>query len=191
MSASRVSGLVLGLAVLASGVAPMAQTMGIPERFSANAVDVNSGQTGRVEISIRRWSTPAEREQLLGTLYKEGSDELLQKLESMRSVGRIYTPGSIGYELGYAEQRELPDGGRVIVAAAARRMSFYELLNRPRSADYPFTWVQIDMPKAGAGEGVLAVAARVYGDNPNRPIEVENYKLEPIRLQTVTAHEED
>src|SRR5262245_34627457 len=114
MSPSRVSGFVAGLALLAAGVAPMAQTMGTPERLSATALDVNNGQTGRVEISIRRWSTPAEREQLLGTLFKEGSDELLQKLESMRSVGRIYTPGSLGYELRYAEQRELPDGGRTI-----------------------------------------------------------------------------
>ena len=191
MPASRTSGIALGLALFAAGMAPMAQTMGVPERFSAIAFDVNSGQTGRVEISIKRWSTAAEREDLLSTLFKEGPDELLQKLEKMRTVGRIYTPESVGYELRYAEQRALPDGGRTIVAAAARRLTFYELLNRPRSADYPFTWIQINMPKEGNGEGVLAVAARVYGDSPNRPIEVENYKLEPLRLQSVTARTED
>lgn len=64
---------------------------------------------------------------MVEAVFTKGPDELLQKLEKMRSVGRIYTPESVGYDLRYAEQRALPDGGRTIVAAAARRLTFYEL----------------------------------------------------------------
>jgi hypothetical protein len=105
----------------------------------------------------------------------------------MRAVGRIYTPGSIGYELRFAEQQKLPEGGRRIILATDRPMSFWELINRPRSSQYPFTWVQLNLKADGTGDGELAVAARVFGDRPNRPIEVETFQISPVRLQSVTS----
>jgi hypothetical protein len=175
------------VAGLVSIAALEAQTMGEPEKFTAAAVDLNTGQTGRVEISVTRWSTPAERETLLSALFKEGQEELLGKLRDMRAVGRIYTPGSIGYELRFAEQQKLPEGGRRIILATDRPMSFWELINRPRSSQYPFTWVQLNLKADGTGDGELAVAARVFGDRPNRPIEVETFQISPVRLQSVTS----
>ena len=170
---------------------PSAQTMGDPEHFTANAVDMNTGWTGRIEISINRWSTGAERETLTTALFKEGSDELLDKLRDMRAVGRIYTSGSIGYELRFAEQVKLPEGGRRIVLATDRPMSFWELSNKTRSSDYPFTWVQLNLKPDGTGEGELAVRARVYGDRPNRPIEVETFDIHPVKLQAVKSQKEN
>jgi hypothetical protein len=176
--------------VISWGAMPEAQTMGRPEKFTAAAVDMNTGQTGRIEISVTRWSTPGEREALLSALFKEGQDELLSKLKDMRAVGRIYTPGSIGYELRFAEAQKLPEGGRRIVLATDRPMSFWELINRPRSSQYPFTWIQLNLKPDGTGDGELAVAARVFGDRPNRPIEVETFQIQPVRLQSVTASKE-
>ena len=95
----------------------------------------------------------------------------------MRSVGRIYTPGSIGYDLRYAEERKLPDGGREIILATDRPMSFWEIVNRPRSAEYPFTWVQFTMRPDGTGEGKLAVAARIIGEEADDLIEVEDFAI--------------
>jgi hypothetical protein len=40
----------------------------------------------------------------------------------MKPVGRIRTPGSIGYDLRFAQQRKLPDGDREIVVATDRPM---------------------------------------------------------------------
>ena len=179
------------VASLLSVTRPAAQTQGQAEHFTANAIDMNSGTTGRVEISVTRWSTPAEREALVTTLFKEGSDQLLEKLRDMRPVGRIYTSGSIGYELRYAEERKLPDGGRAIVLATDRPMGFYELVQQPRSAEYPFTWIQLNMKPDGTGEGRLAIAARVFGDRPNRPIEIENFDIQPIRLEAVRSRTEN
>lgn len=179
------------VAIFSLTAMPFAQTNGVSERFSAFAVNVNTGDTGRVEISVTRWSTPGERETLVSTLVKEGQDGLLDKLRDMRAVGRIHTPGSIGYELRYAEQAKLPEGGRKIVLATDRPMSFRELFNRPRSSEYPFTWVELNMKTDGTGDGQLAVRARAFADRADRPIEVETFDIQPIRLQRVTASQDN
>jgi hypothetical protein len=164
-----------------------AQTHGDPVHFSASYVDLNTGRTGPVEISVTRWSTSAERKTLTQTLFKKGQDGLLETLRDMRSVGRIYTPGSIGSDLRYAEQRALPEGGREIILATDRPMSFWEIVNSPRSSMYPFTWVQFTMRQDGTGEGKLAVAARIIGEEADDLIEVEDFAIQPVRLQNIRA----
>jgi len=144
--------------------------MGQAEEFSAAAFDVNSGQTGRVDISVTRWSTTAERDQLVKVLFEKGQDGLLRELQNVRPVGRIHSPGSIGYELRYAQQRRLPEGGREVVLATDRPMSFWEVTNQPRSSQYPFTWVRLTLGPDGKGEGELAVAAKIIGDKDDRQI---------------------
>ena len=183
--------VLLGVALFVLDPIPAAQTMGVPEDFTASAVDMNSGGTGRIEISVTRWSTPAERETLLAALFKQGSGELLEKLRDMRPVGRIYSSETIGYELRFAEQQPLPDGGRKVVLATDRPMSFREIFNQTRSADYPFTWIQLNMRPDGTGQGELAIRARVFGDRPNRPIEVETFEIQPIKLQQVTSRKKN
>lgn len=176
-------------ALLALGFSQIAatQTLGRAERFSASAIDINTGRTGRIDISVNRWSTAAERATLLNTLFKKEQDDVLDVLQHMKPVGRLTAPGSIGYDLRYAEQRPGPDGGRIVILATDRPMSFWEVVNRPRSADYPFTWIQLNMPADGKGEGSLAVAAKITGEEADSLIEVENYALQPVRLQNVTS----
>ena len=164
-----------------------AQTLGQPEHFTATYFDLNTSQTGPVEMDVRRWSTESERQELVQTLFKQGSTKLLDRLRDMHAVGRIYTPGSIGYELRYASQRRLPDGGREIILATDRPMSFWEVSNSPRSAQYPFTWVQFQMKPDGGGEGKLAVAARIMGEEADRLIEVEDFATYPVRLQNIRS----
>jgi hypothetical protein len=140
---------------------------------------------------VTRWSTPAERATLQETLFRKGQDALLDTLRDMRSVGRIHTPGNIGYDLHYAEQRKLPDGGREIILATDRPMSFWELTNRPRSSQYPFTWVQFKISPDGKGEGKIAVAARITGEEADDLIEVEDFAIQPVRLQNIRARKGD
>jgi hypothetical protein len=177
----------LAVSVLLYGRSVATQTQGSPEMFTAAAIDVNHGQTGRIEIRVNRWSMAAEQETLLAALFKKGSDGLLDVLRDMKATGRISTPGSIGYELRYAQQRPLPDGGREIVLATDRPMSFWEVHNKPRSSDYPFTWAQLKLRADGTGEGQLAVAAKIFGEKADRQIEVETYEIHPVRLTNVTS----
>jgi hypothetical protein len=167
--------------------AGIAQTRGEPERFNASYVDINTGRTGPVQISVTRWSTPAERATLQQTLFNKGQDALLEALRDMRPVGRISTPGNIGYDLRFAEQRTLPDAGREIILATDRPMSFWEIVNKPRSSQYPFTWLQFRMRPDGTGQGKVAVAARITGEEADALIEVEDFAIQPVRLENIRS----
>lgn len=167
--------------------AGIAQTRGEPEHFRASYIDLNTGRSGPVEISVTRWTTEAERTTLQQTLFKKGQDELLDAFRDGRSVGRIYTPGSIGYDLRFAEERALPDGGREIILATDRPMSFREITNRPISSEYPFTWVQFRMRPDGTGAGTVAFAARIIGEEADDLIEVEDFAITPVRLENIRS----
>jgi hypothetical protein len=173
--------------VFAWNSAGIAQTRGEPEKFSASYVDINTGRSGPLQISVTRWSTEAERRTLNQTLFKKGQDALLEALRDMRPVGRISTPGSIGWDLRYAEQRTLPDGARELILATDRPMSFWEITNRPRSSQYPFTWVQFRISRDGTGQGKVAVAARITGEEADDLIEVEDFALQPVRLENIKS----
>ena len=175
------------ISVFTSSSAGIAQTRGEPEQFNASYVDINTGRTGPLQISVTRWSTPAERATLQQTLFKKGQDALLEALRDMRSVGRISTPGNIGYDLRFAEQRTLPDGGREIILATDRPMSFWEIVNKPRSSQYPFTWLQFRMRPDGTGQGKVAVAARITGEEADALIEVEDFAIQPVRLENIRS----
>ena len=124
------------LTLLAVGA--YAQTNQQPERFTANAVSTSPQYgTGQqiVEITIDRWSPNAERERLVSALQTKGSDELLKQLQKNRPVGRIRTPDSLGYDLRYAQQTPLPEGGRMVVIATDRPIGFWEATHQPRSIE--------------------------------------------------------
>jgi hypothetical protein len=167
--------------------AGIAQTRGEPEQFRASFFDLNTGRAGPVQMSVTRWTTEAERTKFQQALFTKGQDELLDTLRDGRSVGRIYTPGNIGYDLRYAESKALPDGGREIILATDRPMSFWEITNRPRSSEYPFTWVQFRIRPDGTGDGTLFVAARIVGEEADDLIEVEDFAIQPVRLHNITS----
>ena len=149
------------LTLLAVGA--YAQTNQQPERFTANAVSTSPQYgTGQqiVEITIDRWSPNAERERLVSALQTKGSDELLKQLQKNRPVGRIRTPDSLGYDLRYAQQTPLSEGGRMVVIATDRPIGFWEATRRPRSIDYPFTVIQMKIDRDGHGNDVVRDAYR-------------------------------
>jgi hypothetical protein len=55
---------------------PMAQSSTEGERFLAEAVNTDSGRSTQVEIAVDRWSTEAERSELVTTLREKGADKL-------------------------------------------------------------------------------------------------------------------
>ena len=61
-----------------------------------------------------------------------------------------------------------------------RQMSFYEAAYRPRSADFPFTVLEMRVDENGRGQGKLVVASRLMA--LGETIEVENYNNTPVRL---------
>src|SRR5262249_22483733 len=122
-----------------------AQTMGWPERYRANAVNLDVGAQGLIDITVERWSTPAQRDKLMSVLLNEGPEKLLDALQDMPHVGYFNTPGNLRWDLRYAWKTALPDGGERVVLATDRPISFREAARQSRKLDCPVTVIQMQL----------------------------------------------
>ena len=177
------------IALTVAAVPVQSETPAGRETFTAFAIDVGGttrrSSTAMVKITVDRWSSEAERRQLVGAFTEGGTDTFLKELQKLKPLGRISTPGSLGYDLHYAHQVPLASGGRRVIIATDRPLSFFETVNRPRSADYPYTVIEMRIGADGKGQGKLNLATKVhaFGDI----IELENYDMMPVRLTNIRA----
>ena len=159
------------------------------ERLTAFAVDMSNaaGRTraGSIDIVIDRWSTDAERDQLRAALREGGPDSLLRALQKIKDpAGYIRSAGSIGYPVRFAREIPTSDGGRRIIVATDRPVSFLEATTQPRTMDYPFMLIDIRLDANGKGQGKLMPLAKVT-ESEDHVVEIENYASEPVRLTEV------
>jgi hypothetical protein len=179
-------GTVAAIATTGAGLA--AQTL--PEKFTAFAINMNSGpKTATVDITIDRWSTDAERDQLLAILKEEkdvhkANDRLLRALQKLPKVGYIRTPQTLAWDLHYARQNPMDEGGRQIVVGTDRPVGFREARNQPRTMDYPFTVIEMRLNKENRGEGKLLAGTKIYIDKNNNLV-LENYGIQPVMLNEI------
>jgi hypothetical protein len=179
---SALFGLSLATATLAS-----AQTAGTPERYNATAINLGDARasSGRVLINVDRWSTAQERANLLKVLVEKGPDKLLDALQDNPKTGGMRLPNTLAWDLRYAYQTPLPDGGRRVVLATDRPIGFREAANQPRTMDYPFTLIEIRFNKDGVGQGKMSVFTKITMSKDKQTLELENYDIEPVRLTDV------
>lgn len=182
-------GIWIALASLAAtAAAPGRQTASNtePEKYTALAVNIsNVGYTGAtpVDIVIERYTTDAESQRLLAILKKEGQDGLLKALRDTPRVGYIRSPASLAYDLRYARQVPGEDGGKAIVLATDRPIGFWEAAARPRSMDYPFTFIELHVNDEGEGKGSMTIATRLTLNGP--VLAIENLGNQPVMLNEV------
>jgi hypothetical protein len=186
----------LGLAALALSIALGAPASGVSaqnakEKFTAFAINMNSGpKTATLDITIDRWSTDAERDALLSILAEEkdvnkANQALLKALQKMPKVGSIRTPTTLAWDLRYARQSPLDEGGRQIVLGTDRPIGFREARNQPRSMDYPFTVIEMRLDKDDKGEGKMLTGTKLYIDKKTKNLVLENYAQQPVRLNEI------
>jgi hypothetical protein len=182
-----------GLLIAASGIAaallapPIVSGQNVKERFTGFAINMNSKPTtATIDFTIERWSTAAEREQLLGIIkeHKDPTDPLLKALQRMPKVGYIRGTQTLGWDLRYAWQSELEEGGRRVVLATDRPIGFWEARNSGRSMDYPFTIVEIQLDKNDKGVGKILAGTKIFIDKKNNLV-LENYGQQPIRFNEI------
>jgi hypothetical protein len=168
-------------------LAGAAQAQQATEKFTGFAINLNSGpRTSTVDFAIERWSTASERQQLLTIIkeHKDPTDTLLDTLQDLPKVGYIRTPTTLAWDLRYAWQSPLPDGGRRIVLATDRPIGFREARNQPRTIDYPFTILEIRLDASNRGEGRILAGTRVYIDKDGNLV-LENYGQQPVRFNEI------
>jgi len=169
----------------ALAVSANAQTMGTPERYIANAVDMNRGAAGTIEIAVDRWSSDKDRDRLMNVLMEKGPEKLLDVLQDLPRVGYFRAPGNLGWDIHFARKVPLPDGGERVVLVTDRRIGFWEASRQPRSIDYPFTVIELRLNRDGEGEGKLSLATKIIPDKQNSVVTLENYDIQPVLLTAV------
>ncbi len=184
----RTAATVVAVACSAVLVASSASAQnGGKEHFTAFAVDVSNtaprgAATTTVDIVINRYSSDADRDRLLEAM-DQGQDALLKALQKLPVVGYLTTPGSLRYDIHFARQHPTAEGGRNITIVTDRYIGMWEATNRPRTIDYPFTLIQLQLNKNDEGVGKASIATRIT-KNDNY-IELENFSSEPVRLNEV------
>lgn len=175
----------LSVQAQSSGSGPPAAKPG-PVRFTAIATNLGASRgpmTQVLQITINRWSTDAERDQLVAALKAKGQQGLLNALQQLPAIGSIRTPNSLGYELRYARLDTLKDGGQRAFVLTDRYVSFAEVTNQSRSLEYPFTIIEMRLKPNGEGDGLMSVATRItQADNL---LIVEDYGMQPTQLTSV------
>ncbi len=173
-----------GLAVLAhlalGTFAASAQTPASPVTFSAKLVSLNPqlnlpSQTP-LDITVTRWSTVDEREQLVTVLKASGGKGLLEMMQSAPRVGSIRIPGTLNYEFHFAMRSQGPDGGEFITLIADRPVGFAEAADGPRTLEYRFIVLQLQVNPIGRGEGRLSVVTKITADRVTGEINLETWE---------------
>jgi len=186
----------VALALMATGTSAQEQEK---ESFSGLLAQVSgpaAGATGRLQITVERWTTPEERQAYIQAMV-EGKDAktlegkqryLLEAMENARGnkrVGFARFPRTLGWDLTYAWQ--FTQGStRVIRLATNRPVPFIEARGNYRTLDYPFGLIELRLNEKGEGEGVVYQAASVI-INKDGALELESYGIGPQRLLSVRA----
>jgi hypothetical protein len=163
--------------------------------FAVSMTNTGTGANLIFEIRITNWSTAEQRQQLIAAMVDKGQNELLSVMRKQSAKGRIRIPAwqgpdpqnyRLGWDLRYAWHNPLPDGGERIVIGVDRQMTMWELQEQPRSVDYPFSFMEIHMPKSGKGEGRMTAMTQVQFDKKTNTIGFEQFSAGAVRLSEVT-----
>jgi hypothetical protein len=96
---------------------------------------------------------------------EKGPEKLLEALQKSPKVGYIRLPNTLAWDLRYAFEMPLPEGGRRVVLATDRPIGFEEARTQPRRIDYPFTLLEIRFNKEGLGPAAPSGKSAI---RPNR-----------------------
>jgi hypothetical protein len=156
-------------------------------RLTAYAVNANNRvRTATIDIVIERWSTPEEVSNLQAVLIEKGDEKLLSTLQKIEPrCGYVRTSTSLGWDVNFARETDLPGGGKRIVLASDRPVSMWEANNNGRSLDYPFSLAEIHIGPDGKGTGKAIPRAQITFDREAKTLQIENWQREPVRLNEV------
>ena len=129
---------------------------------TARGTGTQLGHQVTIRLIISQWSTPEDKQTLI-TAFKQGQQQgLVNALQGMKSAGRITMPGTVGFDLAYAESVPTPTGRRVRFITN-RRIAFAEAAwnTRSRSFDITAGEVNINNQEAGQSSGTLLPATQI------------------------------
>ncbi len=200
----------LGLA-LAAALVVQTGLAGVPEdqeekiRETYRALAVTLGGIGlsgpsrtRLTISIDRWTTDEEHNQLITTLAEKGSKDFLNALQKQEGAGFVQF-ATLTIPLRYAREIRV-EGKRIIRLATGDPIFSYlprtltmvrgppVMLRYPRdfTGNYPFSLIELRLDENNEGEGTLCEVDQIKYDKKNTKLLVESLSSDPMRLTGIT-----
>lgn len=175
--------------LLLMGVSIFAQE---PVTFTGTALIYGTGLNTRTvtrnfTLRLRGTTTDQNVNRDLSLLQERGQDALLNAIRK-EDLGTMSLGGQPALTINAARVEDLGNGQRRIRAVMERWMGFGELRGGYRSTDYPFSYVEIVIDRAGRGEGTIIPAAQIRfrTKNGQPQVEIEDFGTFPGRLMGVT-----
>lgn len=180
---------VIAVLVLALGVLPAVakDKPTIIESYQANAIVQTAGSGSMATINIYRWSSDAERDEILGVIKSAtaGDREVAKALRGQEKAGYAFMSGRQGYALRYAREFKTEDGGRKIILATDRPVTFQEAYQDTMAGDFDVSVVILTLDANGKGDGILSYGTELKWDDKTDMISPTNVSSQPIKLTNV------
>ena len=147
-------------AKLAKSIVIQAQAMGQGTQL---------GQTFNVTLHIEEYSSADDQKALLEAFQAKQNEGLVNALDKMHSKGRMAITGTLGYDVSYIRQWQLPDGSTRIRLVTDRPITFGEVWSDSRSMDYSLSGLEIILsPDKKKNSGTLAPACKLKMNKENQ-----------------------
>lgn len=174
--------------VLAFGMTSVAQESGLPEppfTFVGNATSTGAvmGGSSRLQMTITRWSTDQQQQQLRGAVTELGQQGVVDALDSFEQVGFARTGTGVGDPIQYARATKV-EGGWTVLMATTRPLGVFEAYFNTRTTNYPLTLIELHLDEEGNGTGSAAIGVELKRDSSGRMV-LERWDTQPIQLGNV------
>jgi hypothetical protein len=167
----------IGSLLLVAGSATVAYGQGrMTIQATAKGTSTQLGRIVNVNIYIEAYSTPDDRQALIEGFKRGGQDGLVDALQDMKSKGRVrFASGGVGNDVKYII--ELPSkNGRKLRLITDRWLSFRELYNSNRIADYNVGAIELNLTPDGKGSGTVLPACRLTMNKKKNQVEIETFQ---------------
>jgi hypothetical protein len=142
-------------------------------------------KTAAVTITIDRWTTEAERDEIAKALQDGGTGAVRAALEKMKETGSVEI-GKQRVSLKFAYQRSLGGGMRLITLGADKPLFFLgpdAKLDKPKEG-YDVALIDLTVDGNGKGDGSMAAAAKLKV-GPQGGLVVDDFSSNMIKLDPV------
>jgi hypothetical protein len=134
------------------------------------------GQSFAVTLIIEEFSTPEEQKALVEAFNAKKNEGLTNALTKMKSKGRMAITGTLGYDVSYIRQFDMPDGSVKIRLVTDRPIRFGEAWSDSRSMDYSLSGVELILsPDEKKNTGTLVPLCQLKLDKENQ-LQLELYQ---------------
>ena len=169
----RVSFAVAGIVGLMLLASPSSSAQKLPKSIYIQAQAMGqSTQLGRsfnITLIIEEFSTPDDQKALLAAFNEKKNEGLVNALSKMHNKGRMSITGTLGYDVAYIRQWNLPDGSIKYRLVTNRPITFGEAWSDSRSMDYSLSGVEIIMyPDKKKNSGTLLPAVQLKLNKENQ-----------------------